>query len=114
MEEFTPACAERRGQAEAFGRRSTAYAQAKIESAAPSYLRNIIVIVSEMQYRQQYLAMWEGQVDLVTETLHIGDPKTTADTGDMPITAARESGGQIEGRAAGIFADAAADRCRGI
>jgi integrase len=72
----------------------TASEQQKIEFAAPSYLRNIVVIVSELglRYKKELLPMKKEQVDLENRLVHIADSKTTAGIGDMPLTnAAREA-----------------------
>ncbi len=44
----------------------TASEQQKIEFAAPSYLRNIVVIVSELglRYKKELLSMKKEQIDL--------------------------------------------------
>jgi integrase len=72
----------------------TASEQAKIEIAAPSYLRNIVVIISEMglRYKKELLPMKKQEVDLENGLVHIADSKTTNGIGDMPLTqAAREA-----------------------
>jgi integrase len=72
----------------------TATEQAKIEIAAPSYLRNIVVIISEMglRYKKELLPMKKSEVDLENGLVHIADSKTTNGIGDMPLTqAAREA-----------------------
>lgn len=72
----------------------TASEQAKIEFAAPNYLRNIIVILSEMglRYKKELLPMKKAQVDLENATVHIADSKTVSGIGDMPMTnAARKA-----------------------
>jgi integrase len=68
--------------------------QAKIEVVAPSYLRNIIVIISELglRYKKELLPMKKEQVDLENGVVHIADSKTANGIGDMPLTpAAREA-----------------------
>jgi len=68
--------------------------QAKIEIAAPSYLRNIVVIISEMglRYKKELLPMMKEEVDLENGLVHIADSKTANGIGDMPLTqAAREA-----------------------
>jgi len=68
--------------------------QAKIEIVAPSYLRNIIVIISELglRYKKELLPMKKEQVDLDNGLVHIADSKTANGIGDMPLTqAAREA-----------------------
>jgi integrase len=72
----------------------TASEQQKIEFAAPSYLRNIVVIVSELglRYKKELLPMKKEQVDLENRLVHISDSKTSTGIGDMPLTnAAREA-----------------------
>lgn len=62
--------------------------QAKIEMAAPSYLRNIVVILSELglRYKKELLSMKKEQVDLGNGLVHIADSKTANGIGDMPLT----------------------------
>ena len=72
----------------------TASEQAKIESAAPSFLRNIVVIISEtgLRYKKELLPMRKSQIDLENAVVHIADSKTVNGIGDMPMTvAAREA-----------------------
>jgi integrase len=72
----------------------TASEQQKIEFAAPSYLRNIVVIVSELglRYKKELLPMKKEQVDLENRLVHISDSKTATGIGDMPLTnSAREA-----------------------
>lgn len=47
----------------------TASEQAKVEIAAPGYLRNIVVIIVEMglRYKKELLPMTKGQIDLEGE-----------------------------------------------
>jgi integrase len=61
--------------------------QAKIERAAPGYLRNIVVILSEigLRYKKELLPMRKEQVDLDNGIVHIADSKTANGIGDMPI-----------------------------
>ena len=68
----------------------TATEQAKIEIAAPSYLRNIVVIISEMglRYKKELLPMRKEQVDLENAVVHVAESKTTNGIGDMPMTQA--------------------------
>ncbi len=62
--------------------------QAKIEIVAPSYLRNIVVIISELglRYKKELLPMKKDQVDLDNDLVHIADSKTPNGIGDMPLT----------------------------
>jgi integrase len=66
--------------------------QAKIEIVAPSYLRNIIVIISELglRYKKELLPMKKEQVDLDNGVVHIADSKTANGIGDMPLTQAAQ------------------------
>jgi integrase len=63
--------------------------QAKIEAAAPSYIRNIVVIMSELglRYKKELLPMRKAQVDIENGVVHIADSKTVNGIGDMPLTA---------------------------
>jgi integrase len=62
--------------------------QAKIEFAAPNYLRNVVVIIAEtgLRYKKELLSMKKGQVDLENGIVHIADSKTVNGIGDMPMT----------------------------
>jgi integrase len=62
--------------------------QAKIEIVAPSYIRNIVVIISELglRYKKELLSMKKEQVDLENAVVHIADSKTANGIGDMPLT----------------------------
>lgn len=64
--------------------------QTKIEFAAPSYLRNIVVIVVEtgLRYKKELLPMKKEQLDLDNWVVHVADSKTVNGIGDMPLTAA--------------------------
>jgi integrase len=66
----------------------TAREQMKIEFAAPNYLRNIVVILSEMglRYKKELLPMKKTQVDLQNAIVYIADSKTANGIGDMPMT----------------------------
>lgn len=66
----------------------TASEQARIEGVAPGYLRNIVVILSEMglQPFKELLPMRKSQVDLDNWLIHIPDSKTVNRIGDMPMT----------------------------
>jgi integrase len=67
----------------------TATEQARIEAAAPAYMRNVVVILSEMglRYKKELLPMKKAQVDLGNGVVHIADSKTAHGIGDMPMTA---------------------------
>jgi integrase len=66
----------------------SATGQAKIEIVAPSYARNIVVIISELgpRYKKELLPMKKEQVDLENGVVHIADSKTMNGIGDMPLT----------------------------
>jgi integrase len=68
----------------------TASEQTKIEFAAPSYLRNLVVIVVEtgLRYKKELFPMKKDQIDLDNWVVHIADSKTANGIGDMPLTAA--------------------------
>ena len=63
--------------------------QEKIEFAAPNYLRNIVVIMSEMglRHKKELLPMKKTEVDVENAIVHIADSKTVNGIGDMPMTA---------------------------
>lgn len=72
----------------------TASEQARIELAAPAYLRSVVTIMAEMglRYKKELLPMKRDQVDLENWVVHIADSKTPTGVGDMPMTgAAREA-----------------------
>src|SRR5579875_56327 len=62
--------------------------QAKIEFNAPDYLKNIIVIMTEMGLRpfKELMPMLKSQVDLENSLVHIPDSKTPSGIADMPMT----------------------------
>ncbi len=62
--------------------------QERIELVAPSYLKHIIVIMTEMGLRPQreLLPMLKSQIDLENRLVHISDSKTPTGIGDMPMT----------------------------
>ena len=66
----------------------TASEQMKIEFAAPNYLRNVVVILSEMglRYKKELLPMKKTQVDLDNAIVYIAESKTANGIGDMPMT----------------------------
>jgi integrase len=70
----------------------TATEQAKIELNAPGYLRNAIVILTEMGLRpfRELMPMKKSQIDLENAVVHIPDSKTPSRIGDM-TTPAREA-----------------------
>ena len=67
----------------------TSTEQQKIEFYAPSHLRNIVVIISEMGLRpyKELMPMKKSEVDLENSMVHIPDSKTPSGIGDMPMTA---------------------------
>ena len=72
----------------------TASEQARIEFAAPKYLKHAMVIISEMGLRpyKELMPMVKPQVDLENGLVHIPDSKTPNGIGDMPMTTlAREA-----------------------
>jgi len=72
----------------------TATEQAKIEFNAPGYLRNAIVILTEMGLRpfKELMPMKKPQIDLENAVVYIPDSKTPSGIGNMPMTApAREA-----------------------
>jgi integrase len=62
--------------------------QAKIEIVAPSYLRNILVIISALglRYKKELLPMKKEQVDLDSKTVFITDSKTPTGVAEVPLT----------------------------
>jgi hypothetical protein len=63
--------------------------QAKIELAAPNYLRTIVVILPETgpRYEEELPPMKKAQVDLENALVHIADSKTARGIGDVLTTA---------------------------
>jgi integrase len=66
----------------------TASKQARIELLAPEYLKNAVVIITEMGLRpyKELMPMLKAQVDLENWVVHIPDSKTPSGIGDMPMT----------------------------
>lgn len=66
----------------------TASEQERILLHAPSYLRNVIVIMVEMGLRpyRELLRMKQEHVDLANETVHVAGSKTPGGIADMPMT----------------------------
>jgi len=62
--------------------------QERIEMLAPNYLRNAVVIISEMGLRpyKELMPVKKSQVDLENLLVHISDSKTPSGIGDMPMT----------------------------
>ncbi len=66
----------------------TASEQSVIEFNAPDYLKNVIVIMTEMGLRpfKELMPMLKSQVDLENLMVHIPDSKTPSGVTDMPMT----------------------------
>ena len=66
----------------------TASEQARIEFAAPNYLKHAIVILCEMGLRpfRELMPMQKCHVDLENELVHIPGSKSPNGIGDMPMT----------------------------
>jgi hypothetical protein len=66
----------------------TASEQVKIEFNAPDYLKNVIVIMTEMGLRpfKELMPMLKSKVDLENSVVHIPDSKTPSGVTDMPMT----------------------------
>ena len=62
--------------------------QQRIEFAAPSYLRHVVIIMVETGLRpyREITPMLKSQVDLKNEVVHIPDSKTDGGVADMPMT----------------------------
>lgn len=62
--------------------------QGRIEFAAPRYLKNVVIIMSEMGLRpyKELLPMLKDNVDFHNRLVHIPDSKTPGGEGDMPMT----------------------------
>ena len=67
----------------------TSTEQQKIEFCAPSHLKNVVVIISEMGLRpyKELMPMKKSDVDLENSIVYIPDSKTPSGIGDMPMTA---------------------------
>ena len=66
----------------------TASEQERIEFFAPSYLRHVIVIITEMGLRpyKELLPILKSQINLDNRLVHIPDSKTPNGIGDIPMT----------------------------
>lgn len=66
----------------------TASEQERIEMCAPSHLRHIVTIISEMGLRpyKELMPMMKSQVDLENSLVCINDSKTPSGIGDMPMS----------------------------
>jgi integrase len=64
--------------------------QERIEFVAPSYLRHVVLIMTEMGLRpyRELLPMLKSKVDLENQLVHISGSKTDNGIGDMPMTEA--------------------------
>jgi integrase len=62
--------------------------QQRIEFAAPSYLRHVVILMTETGLRpyKELLPMRRDQVDLRSQIVHIPDSKTDSGVADMPMT----------------------------
>jgi integrase len=66
----------------------TSSEQARIEMVAPSYLKNLVIILTEMGLRpfKELLPMKKLQIDLDNSVVTLSDSKTPSGIGDMPMT----------------------------
>jgi integrase len=66
----------------------TSSEQARIEMVAPNYLKNLVIILTEMGLRpfKELLPMKKLQVDLDNAVVSLSDSKTPSGIGDMPMT----------------------------
>jgi len=66
----------------------TSSEQARIELVAPPYVRNLVVILTEMGLRpyKELLPMKKSDVDLENSFVYVPDSKTQSGIGDMPMT----------------------------
>jgi hypothetical protein len=66
----------------------TSSEQARIEIVAPNYLKNLVIILTEMGLRpfKELLPMKKLQVDLDNSVVSLSDSKTPSGIGDMPMT----------------------------
>ena len=66
----------------------TSSEQSRIEIVAPPYLRNLVVIMTEMGLRphKELLPMKKSQIDLENSVVGLSDSKTPSGIGDMPMT----------------------------
>jgi integrase len=62
--------------------------QARIEMVAPGYLKNLVIIMTEMGLRpfKELLPMKKSQIDLENSFVNLSDSKTDNGIGDMPMT----------------------------
>jgi integrase len=66
----------------------TSSEQTRIELVAPSYLKQLVVILTEMGLRphKELLPMKKSQIDLENSFVHLSESKTASGIGDMPMT----------------------------
>jgi integrase len=66
----------------------TSSEQERIELVAPSYLKHVVVIMTETGLRpfKELMPTLKSQVDLENRLVHIADSKTENGIGDMPLT----------------------------
>jgi len=66
----------------------TSSEQVRIELVAPNYLKNLVIILTEMGLRpfKELLPMKKFQVDLDNSVVSLSDSKTPSGIGDMPMT----------------------------
>ncbi|HTV56558.1 MAG TPA: tyrosine-type recombinase/integrase [Terriglobia bacterium] len=66
----------------------TSSEQERIEVVAHSYLRHVVVIMTETGLRpfKELIPMLKSQVDLENRLVHVSDSKTENGIGDMPLT----------------------------
>jgi hypothetical protein len=66
----------------------TSSEQARIEMVAPCYLKNLVVMMTEMGFRpyKELLPMKKSQVDLENSVVSLHDSKTLSGIGDLPMT----------------------------
>jgi integrase len=66
----------------------TSSEQSRIEIVAPPYLKNLVVIMTEMGLRphKELLPMKKSQIDLENSFVGLSDSKTPSGIGDMPMT----------------------------
>lgn len=66
----------------------TSSEQARIEMVAPRYLKNLVIMMTEMGFRphKELLPMRKSQVDLENSVVTLYDSKTPSGIGDLPMT----------------------------
>lgn len=66
----------------------TSSEQARIEMAAPGYLKNLVIMMTEMGLRpfKELLPIKKSQVDLENSIVSLFESKTPSGIGDMPMT----------------------------